>query len=371
MNCKNIVSLTLTFTILVFFQLTHLENACNAWTADVIVTSSEPSLSPKNLTFGYNPNATNGYDIGLDVLTDVVPPPLGGPYLNTYFKSGDRPKALAVDIRPVDPWSLKIGTNRDFTLSWDISLIPSIVSPIMDIGENSIDMREKNSTVLTANSYSIYIRSADGTLPVELSLFKALLVNEGIKIKWRTETETDNLGFNIYRSDTKDGKYIKVNATLIKGVGTDATPHDYFFTDEDVVLGESYYYYIEDVDFTGKTNKSHIIKITVGKQSVKTHLIPRQFVLLQNYPNPFNPETWIPYQLASDASVTIKIYNAKGQFIRTLHLGSQTAGVYVSKSQAAYWDGKNAIGQAVGSGVYFYHLKAGDFSAVRRMVIVK
>ena len=93
--------------------------------------------------------------------------------------------------------------------------------------------------------------------------------------------------------------------------------------------------------------------------------------LLLNYPNPFNPETWIPYRLAEDAFVTLTIYDGRGQVIRTLDIGHQIAASYESRSKAIYWDGTNEIGEQVGSGVYFYHLSAGDFSATRKMLILK
>jgi len=99
--------------------------------------------------------------------------------------------------------------------------------------------------------------------------------------------------------------------------------------------------------------------------------IPKVFRLLPNYPNPFNPETWLPYQLAAETTVLIRIYNANGQLVRQLDLGHQQAGSYLDRDEAAYWDGKDEIGQAVSSGVYFYQIKAGDFSAVRKMTIVK
>ena len=99
--------------------------------------------------------------------------------------------------------------------------------------------------------------------------------------------------------------------------------------------------------------------------------IPKHTVLLQNYPNPFNPETWIPFKLAQNEDVTINIYNVKGQLIRTLHVGDKKAGVYMTKNKAVYWDGQNATGEAVSSGIYFYRLQVGEFSATRKMVIVK
>ena len=100
-------------------------------------------------------------------------------------------------------------------------------------------------------------------------------------------------------------------------------------------------------------------------------LTPKRTYLLPNYPNPFNPETWIPYQLAKSADVTLTIYAADGHLIRTLALGHQSAGAYHSKSRAAYWDGKNEFGEPVASGVYFYTLKAGEFATTRKMLIRK
>ena len=98
---------------------------------------------------------------------------------------------------------------------------------------------------------------------------------------------------------------------------------------------------------------------------------PEQNLLLQNYPNPFNPETWIPYQLSEDTSVSISIYDTTGKLVRTLSLGFQSAGFYNSQGRAAYWDGRNALGERVASGIYFYQLTTPAFLQTRRLVIVK
>ena len=100
-------------------------------------------------------------------------------------------------------------------------------------------------------------------------------------------------------------------------------------------------------------------------------LLPKETVLLPNYPNPFNPETWIPYHLATDADVTLTIYDMNGQVVRQFVLGHQAAGRYQNRSRAVHWDGRNEFGEQVASGVYFYDLSAGDFSAMRKMVILK
>lgn len=99
--------------------------------------------------------------------------------------------------------------------------------------------------------------------------------------------------------------------------------------------------------------------------------VPKKTVLLANYPNPFNPETWIPYQLAEAAEVQVSIYSADGKLVRALDLGQVPAGIYQNRSRAAYWNGQNAQGEPVASGVYFYTLTAGEFSATRKMVIRK
>lgn len=100
-------------------------------------------------------------------------------------------------------------------------------------------------------------------------------------------------------------------------------------------------------------------------------LIPKETMLQPNYPNPFNPETWIPYQLAEPAEITLSIYSVDGILIRTLALGYQPAGIYRSRGRAAYWDGTNETGEPVASGVYFYTLLAGDFKATRKMLVIK
>jgi hypothetical protein len=104
---------------------------------------------------------------------------------------------------------------------------------------------------------------------------------------------------------------------------------------------------------------------------VRSQTIPQKPMLYQNYPNPFNPETWIPYQLSQSADVNIIIYNAAGQVVRKLELTQQPAGLYLDKDKAAYWNGKNQSGERVASGIYFYTIRAGDFTATQKMILLK
>ena len=124
----------------------------------------------------------------------------------------------------------------------------------------------------------------------------------------------------------------------------------------------------EKFEFT--VNAAHLENavMTVTLDSIG---MPKRSQLLQNYPNPFNPETWIPYQLSEDSSVSVSIYDTTGKLVRTLSLGFQSAGFYNSRERAAYWDGRNALGERVASGIYFYQLTTPAFQQTRRLVIVK
>ena len=119
---------------------------------------------------------------------------------------------------------------------------------------------------------------------------------------------------------------------------------------------------VESQTHTFEVTPQHLANAVL---SVKLDSIgqPNQSQLLQNYPNPFNPETWIPYQLSEDSPVSVSIYDTTGQLVRTLSLGFQAAGFYNSRDRAAYWDGRNSLGERVASGVYFYKLETSDFSS--------
>jgi hypothetical protein len=123
--------------------------------------------------------------------------------------------------------------------------------------------------------------------------------------------------------------------------------------------------------FVHEVTLDRIRDAVVDLQLTLGDIMPAESVLLQNYPNPFNPETWVPYQLKDANTVSVRIYNASGRMIRTLDLGHKDAGVYVSRSKAAYWDGRNEAGEEVASGIYFYNVTAGSFSATKKMVVKK
>jgi len=106
-------------------------------------------------------------------------------------------------------------------------------------------------------------------------------------------------------------------------------------------------------------------------KAILAERLPTQTRLLGNYPNPFNPETWIPFQLSQDAEVRLTIYDVTGNTVRKMELGHLTSGSYSQTEKEIYWDGKTETGEQVGSGTYFYQLQAGDYTATRKMVILK
>ena len=128
--------------------------------------------------------------------------------------------------------------------------------------------------------------------------------------------------------------------------------------------------WLTEAKLTGKKTPHYQRGILVLEQLLAA-LVPKETALLANYPNPFNPETWIPYHLANDTDVSLFIYDINGALVRELDLGHQRAGYYTDRSRAAYWDGRNGLGEGVASGVYFYQFRAGDYLQMRKMVILK
>ena len=135
-----------------------------------------------------------------------------------------------------------------------------------------------------------------------------------------------------------------------------------------VLTAENLQKWIDEAKQFTNRDETFLKGIAVLEQMLQT-LLPKKTALLANYPNPFNPETWIPYHLAKPAEVTVRIYAVNGTLIRTLSFGHKPAGIYKHQNRAAYWNGRNAQGERVASGIYFYTLTADDFTSTRKMLI--
>jgi hypothetical protein len=277
--------------------------------------------------------------------------------------------AIAPNVKPgvTEGWDVKDSWQKIATLRWNIAKATSVEISIDD-GTNTAAYFENHQNNPEGNAIGWSVSNYDlgqTPLPIELSSFDATYDCDGcVVLNWTTQTEFNNAGFHVYRSTDKDGGYNLLNEKLVESTGN----YTYKYIDDTVDTNvDTYYYYLEDVDLDGVKSRSQIIKVTRSEVT----FVPEKFALLQNYPNPYNPETWIPYMLPVNTDVTIKIYNPTGNIVKTLSLGEREAGMYVSKDRAAYWDGKNEAGEQIGSGVYFYAIEAGDFRAVKKMIILK
>jgi len=198
-------------------------------------------------------------------------------------------------------------------------------------------------------------------LPVELSSFSATCERNSVVLSWRTESELANLGFNIWRAD--GGEYAKLNKGIIPGAGDSEVPHDYRYVDSDVLEGVTYFYKLETLDMDGSSFFHGPVEVMVKSDQAA---IPESYALSQNYPNPFNPGTTIRYSLPQEGLTQLRVYNTLGQMVKTLVDGDQPAGEH-----AVYWDGTDDNGRRLSSGIYFYKLQAGDFSAAKKLVFVR
>ncbi len=195
--------------------------------------------------------------------------------------------------------------------------------------------------------------------PVEITTFDYEATGGSIHLFWITASETNNLGFNILRSDAENGAYRVLNSDIIPGAGNVEQQHRYAFDDHTVQSGQTYYYKLEDMDFQGKRSYH-------GPLMAITPQLPETYGLEQNYPNPFNSETVITFHLKQSGFVDVSIYNVLGQKVRTLTAQQMNAGTFTLK-----WDGCNEQGVMGQSGVYLYVLQTRDFREVKKMQLIK
>jgi len=196
----------------------------------------------------------------------------------------------------------------------------------------------------------LWMRSLSEILPVELTSFAADIANGNVRLRWSTETELNNMGFDIERSKNKIDW---ITRGFVKGNQNSTLPITYTYIDKPGGESTKYYYRLKQIDFTGSFKYSFVIEVDVTEPSI--------FTLSQNYPNPFNPSTQISYSLPSASQVKFIVYNTLGQTINVLANGF--------KSKGNYSVNFNAVD--LPSGIYFYRLEAGQFSQVKKMMLLK
>ncbi len=197
-------------------------------------------------------------------------------------------------------------------------------------------------------------RNTDGTaLPVELSSFNAISLNNAVKLRWETQTEVSNFGFSIERSKTKlNNKYNFHEVGFVNGNGYSNIPHNYQFIDSNLAKGK-YKYRLKQIDNDGRFTYSKIINVDLLKKM--------SYQLSQNYPNPFNPSTNIEYQIPSSGFVSLKVYDILGREVAALVNEKKPAGIYKVKFNS----------ENLSSGIYIYRIKSGNYFQTKKMIILK
>jgi len=200
---------------------------------------------------------------------------------------------------------------------------------------------------------------------VTLSSFDAVIEDNGIVIRWTTVTEPNCAGFNIYRSEHENSEYMKLNSSMISGLGNSTTGASYSYTD---TPGEAttYYYKLESITLQGESDFYDPVIVSVTSVDIKKYIVPDSYTLSQNYPNPFNPETTIEFGLPKTGFVEITIYDIKGKLVRKLVSEQKSAGNHIIK-----WNANTGFGNRMSSGVFYYRMKCGEFQQTNKMILMK
>lgn len=248
-------------------------------------------------------------------------------------------------------WAVSVG---NFPTAWSVGEVLRV--EVSNTANGEIGSVE---TVMTsAGNDQATDLHLDPTVPVELSSFNVNIIQGSIFLEWTTETETNNLGFEILRRKN-NSQFEKIN--FVPGYGTSSLRHCYRYVDSKL-SGGTYFYQLKQIDTNGSFEFSETKSVLLDKSIT--------FLLEKNYPNPFNPETTISYQIGEDQAglveVKLLIYNSIGVLVRTLVNEAQPAGSYMAK-----WDGLDNSGNELSAGLYFGKLITKSYVSTLKMLYLK
>ncbi len=310
-----------------------------------------------------------------------------GPTNNAFSGSASAPDGSTVTPDRVATdryWSITNNGLASFTytISLDITNLPGVSNPdrlvIVKRADNTQPWVPVNTTrsgnrlyasgLTSFSEFAIASNTADNSLPVTLQQFNARVEDNVVVLQWVTEAEINNLGFELERSTSPAGPFVRIAGyqthPQLKGQGNTNTRTEYKYRDTQVEPGNVYYYRLYDVDYSGQRS-------LIGNLRVDMSAVVTEFQLYPNYPNPFNPSTTIRFSIPSsivsgDAPVRLAVYDAAGRLVRTLLEGRGMSGEFTVR-----WDGKNAYGESVSSGIYYARLQAGIYIKTQKMVLMK
>jgi hypothetical protein len=228
----------------------------------------------------------------------------------------------------------------------------------------SISTTAANSAGVTRELTLSYSATWDVPVAAELaSLTSQITIDKDVLLNWGVASQTNNMGWEVYRS--VDGRVYTKVSDMILGSGNSDEFLGYSFLDEEAPVADVLFYYLNQTDVDGSTTRSQVVEVDLLASA--TLILPTVTALRQNFPNPFNPETTIDFDLSSGEIVNVTVYDITGQVVRKLVDGEQmNAGTY-----QRIWDGRNKNGMKVGSGVYFFQMRAGDFVDKRKMTLLQ
>jgi hypothetical protein len=257
--------------------------------------------------------------------------------------------------------TLRIGTTIGTGGSWtfqnlttppNTTALPVSISTTSGLGLTPSDANRLYVALATTSN-------TDNPLPVELLAYAGESTSDGAELKWRTATETDNVGFTILKDGSEIASFS--NTPSLRGRGTTSEETRYQFVDSKVKVGDAHRYSLRQTDLSGAVHDLGAVEVRITKA-----VAPREYSLAQNYPNPFNPTTVIRYSLKEAGDVKLEIFDVLGRKVATLLNARQESGDYAFNF--------NASAKGLSSGVYFYRLQAGGatfFSATKKMLLVK
>ncbi|MDY0080184.1 MAG: two-component regulator propeller domain-containing protein [Ignavibacteriaceae bacterium] len=338
-----------------------LQSTSNIFTLWYPITSNNtPSLGQVSLTFGSTNLTFSAFVLASGQITITYYPfespssgtlPSGVNSVNSYFWTISANPSLSFFNGSVEvPLSSLTDVSDPNKLVW----LKRSNSGGAWLNIGGVVENEKIKSGVLFDSFSEFtLGNSDNPWPVELSSFNASIKeNKSVKISWKTETETNNFGFEVERK--LSGKFEWTKIGFVEGHGTSNSPKQYSFTDEGLLTIGTYHYRLKQIDNDGTFKYSQEV-------AVEFNNLPDKFALSQNYPNPFNPSTVINYQLPVNSYVTLKVFDIIGNEVATLVNQEKPAGSY-----EVTFDASNLT-----SGVYFYELYAGDFRSIKKLMLVK
>jgi hypothetical protein len=285
-----------------------------------------------------------------------TPPPYPENVLISYLTTFTGTTAQQIDM--VLSYS-GFGVDLNWIGWWDGS---AWIRPNAWVFNDGLEEVSFDITPTTRDGVYEFVLGTDDPLPVTLTNFAAEFVSNNLTILWTTQSESNNLGWNIYRGESntalEEDNTTQINFDMIEGAGTTSEPTDYTFQDEHpVVENNTYWYWLESVSYSYDTGIYGPISLTIPEEETPPPL-PTATVLYGNYPNPFNPATFIQFDIKEGETADLTIYNIKGQAVESE--------IFEAGAHNYEWNSKDNA-----SGVYFYKLSSDSSSEFKKMMLLK